>query len=89
MMINGINSHQGLNVNELFNTCLGNLNELGEDLQTAMTQMSSLKSTDDNYQTAMLQMQFYIGQYNAILEMVSSVSKSLTDMMKTLAQRTS
>ena len=40
-------------------------------------------------QAQMLQLQFEIGQYNAMLEMVSTVSKSLTDMMKTLAQRSS
>ena len=37
----------------------------------------------------MLMIQFEIGQYNAMVEMLSSISKSLTDMMKTLAQRSS
>jgi len=88
MMINQINSHGGgINVNELFDTCLTNLNNVGVQLQEKMERISEMPQ--DQQQTAMLEMQFYIGQYNAILEMVSSVSKSLTDMMKTLAQRTS
>ena len=88
MMIDGISGNSGgLNINELFDTCLTNLNNVGVQLQEKMERISEMPQ--DQQQTAMLEMQFYIGQYNAILEMVSSVSKSLTDMMKTLAQRTS
>ncbi|MDR1647591.1 MAG: hypothetical protein LBR88_06105 [Zoogloeaceae bacterium] len=40
-------------------------------------------------QEEVLELQFNIGQYNALLEAASSISKGTTDMLKTLAQRTS
>jgi hypothetical protein len=40
-------------------------------------------------QEEILELQFNIGQYNALLEAASSISKGTTDMLKTLAQRTS
>ena len=85
MQINSI-ANSGININELFNTCVTNLNQYGAVLQEELEEISGTTTID---QTKMLEMQFYIGQYNSVLEMVSSVSKSLTDMMKTLAQRTS
>ena len=88
MMIDGISGNSGgLNINELFDTCTSNLNTYGTELQKKIQELSKDGTTID--QTEMLEVQFYVGQYNAMLEMVSSVSKSLTDMMKTLAQRTS
>ena len=50
---------------------------------------NSESATSSISQEQMLLIQFEIGQYNAMVEMLSSVSKSLTDMMKTLAQRSS
>jgi type III secretion protein F len=40
-------------------------------------------------QEALLKVQFQMGQYNALMELTSSIGKSVTDMLKTLAQRTS
>jgi type III secretion protein F len=40
-------------------------------------------------QQDLLELQFEIGQYNALIETASSVGKGVTDMLKTLAQRTS
>ena len=37
----------------------------------------------------MLDLQFQVGQYNAMLEMVSTVTKSLVDECKQVAQRAS
>ena len=85
MQINSI-ANSGININELFNTCVTNLNAYGTALQDELEEITGTTTID---QTKMLEMQFYIGQYNSVLEMVSSVSKSLTDMMKTLAQRSS
>lgn len=88
MQINSISSNNGgINVNELFTTCVTDLNTYGTALEERIKDLSEDGATID--QTDMLEVQFYIGQYNAMLEMVSSVSKSLTDMMKTLAQRSS
>ncbi|MGN1208705.1 MAG: EscF/YscF/HrpA family type III secretion system needle major subunit [Duodenibacillus sp.] len=58
-----------------------------EDLQAKMTE---LKGADGNIsQEDMLVMQFEINQYNMLLEMSSTVSKSITDEAKQLAQRAS
>ena len=88
MQINSITgTNGGINVNELFTTCVTNLNTYGTALEEKISTLSTNGTTID--QTEMLEVQFYIGQYNSMLEMVSTVSKSLTDMMKTLAQRSS
>ena len=94
MPINQINavtgSSNGIDVNELYSSCLNGVNNLGTFIQNKITYLGSLNPTTQSslYQTEMLNIQFYMGQYNALLEMTSTVSKSLTDMMKTLAQRT-
>lgn len=77
----------GLNVTQL-------MDSLFNDIDTAGTTLSQniqgiINSGSDLNQGELLKMQFQVGQYNAMLEMASTVSKSLTDMMKTLAQRTS
>jgi type III secretion protein F len=57
------------------------------DLGTRMSEvMSNGKDLD---QTELLNLQFEMGQYNARMELTSSLSKGITDMLKTLAQRTS
>lgn len=77
----------GLNVTQL-------MDSLFNDIDTAGTILSQniqgiIESESGLNQGELLKMQFQVGQYNAMLEMASTVSKSLTDMMKTLAQRTS
>ena len=78
MNINGTSGTPGLNVNELFNS-------EGKDLQAKMTEMLG---KDEVSPEDMMALQFEVGQYNAMLESLSSVTKSMTDMMKSLAQRT-
>ena len=73
MNINGTSGTPGLNVNELFNSGLDSISSKGKDLQAKMTEMLGKDE---------------VGQYNAMLESLSSVTKSMTDMMKSLAQRT-
>jgi type III secretion protein F len=87
MVINNITSNTGLNVSDLMQTCFDSINKAGETLSTEMKTL--LSSGTEISQAQMLQLQFEIGQYNAMMEVVSTVSKSLTDMMKTLAQRSS
>ena len=58
------------------------MQQYGKDLQS---RMDTLDATDSQ---AMLKMQFQLGQYNALLEATSTVTKSLVDEAKSLAQRT-
>ena len=83
MNINGTSGTPGLNVNELFNSGLDSISSKGKDLQAKMTEMQGKDEVSPE-----MALQFEVGQYNAMLESLSSVTKSMTDMMKSLAQRT-
>ena len=89
MIINNIpaNSGNGLNVTELMASLFSNVDKAGKKIVKNINAVISQGTELD--QGTLLKLQFQVGQYNAMLEMASSVSKSLTDMMKTLAQRTS
>ena len=50
--------------------------------------MTEMLGKDEVSPEDMIALQFEVGQYNAMLESLSSVTKSMTDMMKSLAQRT-
>ena len=85
MNVGSTSGTPGLNVNELFNSGLDSIGKKGEALQT---KMNDLLSQDEVSPEDMMALQFEVGQYNAMMETLSSVTKSMTDMMKSLAQRT-
>ncbi len=85
MNVGSTSGTPGLNVNELFNSGLDSIGKKGEALQT---KMNDLLSQDEVSPEDMMALQFEVGQYNAMMESLSSVTKSMTDMMKSLAQRT-
>ena len=53
-----------------------------------IAQTAKMLGKDEVSPEDMMALQFEVGQYNAMLESLSSVTKSMTDMMKSLAQRT-
>ncbi|MDR3159396.1 MAG: hypothetical protein LBU11_10455 [Zoogloeaceae bacterium] len=63
------------------------------DLETEISAATARTDAQGNKielkQEEILELQFNIGQYNALLETASSIAKGTTDMLKTLAQRTS
>ena len=75
-----------LNINQMFETMSTSLSNKAEALNK---QMNDLSTKDELSQEQMLDLQFQIGQYNAMLEMVSTVTKSLVDECKQVAQRAS
>ena len=85
MNVGSTSGTPGLNVNDLFNSGLDSIGKKGEALQT---KMNDLLSQDEVSPEDMMALQFEVGQYNAMMESLSSVTKSMTDMMKSLAQRT-
>ena len=85
MNVGSTSGTPGVNVNELFNSGLDSIGKKGEALQT---KMNDLLSQDEVSPEDMMALQFEVGQYNAMMESLSSVTKSMTDMMKSLAQRT-
>lgn len=80
-----IGSSGGLDVGQLFQNATSGLEKDGAALQAKMDQISAEGEID---QTELLELQFAMGQYNAKLETISAVTKSIQDMLKSLAQRT-
>lgn len=74
----------GIDVGKIFNQGVSGLNKDGESLQAKISAASGKNLSQGD----LLQIQFEMGQYNAKLEMVSSITKSMQDMLKSLAQRT-
>ena len=60
--------------------------DIGQLFQNATNDQISASGEVDQMQ--LLELQFAMGQYNAKLETISSVTKSIQDMLKSLAQRT-
>ena len=75
----------GMNLGQLFQEGAANIGAKGQDLQA---QMKEISKGGEIKQEDMLALQFQMGQYNALMESLSSVTKSMTDMLKSLAQRT-
>jgi type III secretion protein F len=74
------------NIGGFLNNAMSKLSEQGQTFQTRMDQMT--KREGGITQEDMLNLQFEMGQYNAMMESVSNVTKSLTDTLKSLAQKT-
>ncbi len=64
---------------------LDNLSNVNKDIQAKMNEISTLDSSDQ--QQAMIEVNFMIGQYNAMIELTSSLTKNLTDSIKSIAQK--
>ena len=79
-----INSY--LNINDMFSRMTEQISSKSTDLMSKMNDLSQKDSLDT---TDMLALQFEIGQYNAMLEATSTITKSLTDEAKQIAQRAS
>ena len=80
-----IGSTQGIDVGQFFSNAT---NGLAKDSAALQKKMDAISQSGEIDQMQMLEMQFAMGQYNAKLEAVSSMTKSITDMLKSLAQRT-
>ena len=76
----------GLDVGRMLQQGFEAVGKKGQSLEAKMT---AAMGKGELSQQEMLSMQFEIGQFNAMTELLSSVGKSLTDTMKTLGQRTS
>ena len=84
-MTNPINANSGFDVQAMFNTMASTIEQKGKDLDA---QLKAIKDGNMS-QEEMLSMQFQINQYNMLLEATSTISKSMTDEAKQLAQRAS
>ncbi|MDD7022895.1 MAG: EscF/YscF/HrpA family type III secretion system needle major subunit [Aeromonadales bacterium] len=64
---------------------LDNMSKQAESIMSEMDRISSLSSTEQT--TEMIKLNFQIGQYNSMVEMCSSLTKDLTDSLKSIAQK--
>jgi len=74
----------GFNVSSMFNRTLNGVASKGQQLNAAM---DNIGNGDSLSQEQLVQLQFQVGQYNTMMESLATVTKSMTDMMKSLAQR--
>lgn len=74
----------GINLGEVFNSGINSINQKGQELQGKMADLMAQKNVSPE---DMMAIQFEMGQYNAMLESLSSITKSLTDSLKSVAQR--
>ncbi|MBP3438393.1 MAG: hypothetical protein J6K46_03505 [Sutterella sp.] len=77
-------SISGFDINQMFSQIQQSIATKGTELQKEMEEISKGSTLS---QEQMLQMQFEVNQYNTMLETASTISKSLTDEAKQLAQR--
>ena len=75
---------EGLNINQLFTNTLNGVTSDGQKISQRMEELSKGENLS---QEQMVQLQFEVGQYNAKIEALATVTKSMTDMLKSLAQR--
>lgn len=69
----------------LIKDSIASLQKNTSDLKAQMADIRAGKYEDQN--TALIQMQFALGQYNAMVEMTSNIPKNITDTAKSLAQK--
>lgn len=75
----------GGGMNDLVRTGLDNLDARTQSLQARMDEIANMSSEDQ--QTAMLEMQFEIGQYNTMVELTSNITKTISDALKSVSQK--
>ena len=71
----------GVNISSLFERAMDTIATRGAEMSDKMDQMKELSNE------YMLKMQFALGQYNTLVEATSSITKSLVDEVKNVAQR--
>ncbi|MBE1424192.1 type III secretion system major needle protein, YscF/MxiH/PrgI family [Desulfomicrobium apsheronum] len=79
-----ISGTPGLNLGNLFDKSMEAVSKRGANIEQKMKELQNSESASPE-QMAMLN--FELGQYNAMLESLSTVTKSMNDMLKSLAQR--
>ena len=80
-----MNGVGGIDMGAMFRNATAGLDKDGQALQS---KIDAISGKGEVSQAELLQLQYSMGQYNAKLETISSVTKSMQDMLKSLAQRT-
>lgn len=70
---------------QAINSGLDAISRRTNDIQNKMGEIANMDAADQN--VAMMEMQFTIGQYNAMIESTSNMVKTLSDALKSIAQK--
>ena len=84
-MTSPIDVNSRFDIQAMFNKMAETIQKKGNELNTQLSRISDGEMSQEQ----MLSMQFQINQYNMLLEATSTISKSMTDEAKQLAQRAS
>lgn len=76
-------SSTNMAISDIFNTTFDQVHSKGQELKKRMSEISGKTLSTEE----MLQLQFEMGEYNTMLEALSTVTKALVDETKSLAQR--
>jgi type III secretion protein F len=79
-----ISGTPGLNLGNLFDKSMEAVGKRGSAIEQRMAELQTKESASPE---EMAMLNFQLGQYNAMLESLSTVTKSMNDMLKSLAQR--
>ena len=75
---------EAMNLTNMFNNMLNGVTDKCAGLASQMYALADGKNLSSEQLVAI---QFQVGQYNTMMEALATVTKSMTDMMKSLAQR--
>lgn len=74
-----------MGIGQAINSGLESISQRTREIQGQMKAISQMDAQDQN--VAMMEMQFVVGQYNAMIESTSNMIKTLSDALKSIAQK--
>ena len=71
------------------NTGIQNLEDRAKDIKDEIEKLQKPGMTQEEQTSLMLKTQFKLGQYNAIVELTSNITKNVSDTAKSISQKAS
>ena len=66
-----------------------NLEDRAKDIKSEIEKLQTPGMTQEEQTSLMLKTQFKLGQYNAIVELTSNITKNVSDTAKSISQKAS
>ena len=70
-------------------TVIQNLEDRAKDIKSEIEKLQTPGMTQEEQTSLMLKTQFKLGQYNAIVELTSNITKNVSDTAKSISQKAS
>lgn len=71
------------------NSGIQNLEDRAKDIKSEIEKLQTPGMTQEEQTSLMLKTQFKLGQYNAIVELTSNITKNVSDTAKSISQKAS